>query len=190
MAKQQRQLASEQLTRSYAFAADLAERRREQVIASGDIQEASAWGKLAKYCTEMAETRATDDDQFRFQRDRLRQRDARGDDVLSLEGECDQVPVGNLGSSNRQLSNWAQAVIEIALMQLSPLQRVCFELVEGGLINVADVAAALNITPAQVRQHLARANAKMRVIQARIEHLVPGKAVYKPKNWYVKNLIG
>jgi DNA-binding CsgD family transcriptional regulator len=182
--------ASVDLSAGYARAADLAERRRQFVLEAGDVTEAAVWAKLSQYCHEMAATKAVDDDQYQFQRDRQRQRDSNGEPVLGFEDAVAQRLLDSMARASRQLSSWAQALIEVSLMQLSPMQRVCLELVVGGLVEVDDVAAALNITPSQVRQHVSRARIKLQAVRSRIQHLIPGPAVYSPDVWYVKKPTG
>jgi DNA-binding CsgD family transcriptional regulator len=151
----------------------------------GDYQGAVAWAKVAKYCTEMAISKAVDDDQFKFQRDRMRQRDSAGEDILPFDETVEARLVSDAFHGKRQLSSWALLAIELVLQQLSPLQRVCFELVDGGLVDVKDVAAALSIKPAQVRQHLLRARREVERIKRSVEHLIPGPTIYDPGRWYV-----
>ncbi|HYF94433.1 MAG TPA: sigma factor-like helix-turn-helix DNA-binding protein [Symbiobacteriaceae bacterium] len=172
----QRPLASTEIAEGYAETAILAERRRQKVAGFGDVMAAAAWASVARYCTDMAKSKAMDDDQFKFQRDRDRHRR----EVPMTAEMMDVVGIRAVAGAEGSLRPWQEALIELAMGYLSPMQRVCFELVVGGLLTVKEVAEALDMDERQVRQHLARAKATMkRSVQPRIAPLIEERRKYR-----------
>lgn len=172
MALDQRPLASLEMSEAYAITAVKADRRREQVAVRGAVAEAAIWASVARYCDDMARCRATDDDQFKFQRDRERHRR----EVPMTADMMDVVGIRAVAGAQGSLPPWAEALIELAMGYLSPLQRVCFELVVGGLLTAREVAEALSMEENQVRQHVARAKRTIaRDVQSRIAPLIEAR---------------
>lgn len=184
--------ASPELIEGYLCAAGLADQRRQELVSCGRTATAVVWARVSDYCSTMAKLKAIDDDQHKGQRDQLRHRQG-GFDVIPMTAEqMDAAGVATVQEAvqrqvKRQLSATTRAIIRLALSHLSPLQHVCFELVEGDLLEAKDVAAALKITPAQVRQHVMRAKHTIKTkVRPLIEDLIPGRTVYDPAMWYVK----
>lgn len=160
MAPESRATATHERVDGYLYAAYLADRRRERVIPWGDLVEAVAWGRIADYCRDMAASMATDDDAYRFQRDKVRK-------PKEIPMPNEDIAALNLPSlveaSSRALPVWQEAALELALGYLSETQRVCFTMVVGGMLEAGEVAEALGISAGEVRQHVARA--KKRIVQ-------------------------
>lgn len=159
--------ASEELAAGYATAAELSERRSEAASGAGRQDEAKIWSKLAEYCTDMARTRAVDDDQFKFMRDKLRHRRE-----ISLDApELEFLAVRDHGEP----PEWKLAVLELVLGSLSPIQRVCYELVIGGRVRIGDVAEALGEPKSKIYNHINAAKRKIRKeIVPRIRPIIDG----------------
>lgn len=172
MAREYRPHAPPEVVSGYAYTAQLAEARAARVAAWGDKAEAETWRQVAAYCREMAVRRALDDDQFPGQAGRLRHRRERPlpeevMDVLAVR----RLDVATEGG---QLPIFLEAILELALGYLSPMQRVCFELVVGGRLTAREVAEAVGGTPAEIRSHLARARKTLtEKVVPRVAHLLP-----------------
>lgn len=171
-----RTLASAELIAGYLLAADLADQRRRRALTLGKTGQAATWSKLAKYCQQMANTKAIDDDQYQFQRDQQRQRDALGSRVLSLDEVAGSL-LDRMDQAHPKPSEWAILAIELVLTHLSPMQRSCYEMVEGRLMDANEVAKALDIPPNQVRHHVARARARVQSVWRKVEHLIPDQGI-------------
>lgn len=158
-----RPMASPEMVQGYEYTADLADARHSKAIELGAGSEARVWLRVSEYCRDMATSRATDDDQFKFQRDQMRHRC----EIPMSQEEMDMKGLFTVaGAATRRLPGWKQEVfeeiIELALGYLSPMQRVVFELVTGGMLTVAEVAEAVRSDPREIRQHLGRARRKMK----------------------------
>ncbi len=136
----------------------------------GVKSELRAWAWIQEYCADMAKARAVDDDQYQFQRDKLRWRREVTVEPQQLEAVPYTAPDGH------QLDPGQELIMELALGHLSPKQRPCFEMVVGAGMTSEDAAKALRITPAEVRTHLARAREKMAT--AITPRLAPGPPIY------------
>lgn len=153
--------APAEVVEGYQFTASLAEGRREAALASGEGVEAVAWLRIAQYCRQMAASAALDDDQFKFQRDQLRHRR----EVPMSAELMDVMGISLVGDPTRSkpVPRWKLAALELALGYLSPMQRLCLELVVGGRLGAREVGAALEMEPSQVRKHVSRARHKIRL---------------------------
>lgn len=169
-----RPLASPEMVQGYEYTAELADIRHVRCHAWGDDKEASAWLRVAKYCRAMAISRAMDDDQFKFQRDRDRHRR----EIPMAPEDMDMQGLFTVaGSEAHQLPEWKREVyfeiLELALGYLSPMQRVVFELVAGGMLTVTEVAEALQADKREISLHLGRARRKMRTdVAPRVKRLL------------------
>lgn len=169
-----RPLAPPEIVAGYLRTAELADQRAERVIAWGDLAEAEAWRQVAAYCREMAARRALDDDQFPDQARRLRHRRERP----LPEEVMDSLALRRVDTMGEAppLHPYLEAILELALGYLSPMQRVCFELVVGGRLTAREVAEAIGGTPAEVRSHVARARRTLaEKVAPRLAHLLPGR---------------
>lgn len=147
--------ASDELADGYREAQGLAEHRAELC---GDGHEKKAWEKLAEYCKGMADTRAIDDDQYQFQRDKARHyREVLMDRELMLTTEQGGGLSEVTTTANEGVAEWKWLAIEMAYELLSPLQRVCLEMHVAGRLEYPDIAAALNIRPSAVGMYVSRA---------------------------------
>lgn len=146
------------LVKGYLRAADLADRRCGEALKRGDKQMAAIWTKAGKHFAALAVTAAGDDAW-----------------VAALRGMIERR------ADHRRLTDWTLATLELCLGHLSGAQRVVYELVESGPVDVKDAAAALGINPNQVRQHLSRARQTMTKVRDSIAHLIPPRDL-----WYLQ----
>jgi DNA-directed RNA polymerase specialized sigma24 family protein len=152
MAKQPRQRAPEELSREYAFTAELAERRRRLVAAWGDEREASAWGSIATYCRMMANTR------------RLDAPDSEVAYVPPVEEVVLNIRVlGQVMDRDEEQTSWTsekQFALNAALMLLSPTERVIAQMFYGGLLEAVEIANAMKTTKGTIEGYLNRIRKK------------------------------
>lgn len=167
-----RPTAPPEVVSGYAYTAELAERRAERVAAWGDEEEAGAWRQVAAYCRVMAACRALDDDQFPDLAKLMRHRRERP----LPEEMMDALAVRRVDTAgdDGQLVPYLDAIVELALGYLSPMQRVVFRLIEGERMSTREVAQAVGISPADVRTHLTRARRTLaEKVAPRLGHLLP-----------------
>lgn len=151
---------STEIITAYLRVADLADRRCQQMLRRRDAS-AAMWGRASKHFFDLA-THLANDDAW---------------EASLLEG------IERL-RHDHQLTDWTLAVLELCLSRLSGVQRVCYELVECGPVDVKEVAAALGISPSQARQHTTRARRVMTNVRSSIAHLIPPKRL-----WYLQRKI-
>lgn len=149
--------ASPELVSGYETAADMAQRRAVECMDSGRAKEAGLWSELMGYCRRMAETRATNDDQYRIVLGmRKRKEPPKSKEELELfETETGLLPMWE--TENGGIPEWKWAAMELALGYLSPLQRVCFEMKVAGKLSYGDIAKALNTSRTDAQKQVRRA---------------------------------
>lgn len=163
-----RPTAPDELSKGYLLAGELARDRARVLKEIGQVKEADPWERLAVYCEQMGHTKAVDDDQYEFQRQAMKHRK---EQPMTAE-EMDALGIFVVGSENRGVPEWQWAAIELALGYLSPLQRVCFEMIVAGRLTQKDVAEALSMSDREVRQHLHRARRTFeRDVRPRLTHI-------------------
>lgn len=163
--------ASAEVVEGYTETAQLAERRRDWVWA-WDPVEAAVWGRVAAYCSDMAAACALDDDQYKFQRDKERHRR----EIPMTADDMDRGLFTIGGAEDSRLPQWKRDIMEdvlgLALCHLAPMQRVCFELVVGGMLSAGEVGEALGCDPREVRNHVARARKRIKTeITPRVQRI-------------------
>lgn len=148
------------LAAAYATVAARSLIRSEHARESGLKPRAKEWRTLAEYCADMARSRAFDDDQYRFQRDKIRWRRLLFAAPDALQALAPSVP----GPEQPQqvVEPWEEALIDLALGYLPEQQRACYEMAIGGGMAPDHIAKALGLSGGQVRQQLARARQRIR----------------------------
>lgn len=159
MALRYRLKSPEALAGAYARAAALCLIRQERDQERGHKQKAKGWKRLAEYCTDMARSRAVDDDQYQFQRDKIRWRKLVFAPPEVVQALAPSVPGPD--EPRRTVEPWEEALMELALGHLSEQQRICYEMAVGGGLTPPQIAQTLGMPNGQVHQHLARARRRI-----------------------------
>lgn len=157
MSTEHRLPTSTEIIKAHLRAADLADRRRRQMLKRRD-PAAAMWDKASQYFFYLA-TQTAQDDAW----------------VASLQDGIERL------RDDRRLTDWTLAALELCLGHLSGVQRICYELVECGPADPKDVGNALGLTPSQVRQHVMRARQTMKRVRDSVAHLIPPKIF-----WYLQ----
>lgn len=161
--------ASDEMVAGYRMAQELAERRIETCTVR---LERTEWLQVADYCRRMADTRALDDDQF--QSLRLGMRHRKEVPMSKEDMEATELDGGlyAMWTQNEGIPEWKWAAMELALGYLSPLQRVCFEMYNGGRLSHMDIANALHMAKSEVQRHIRFAKRKFEAeVRPKLAHI-------------------
>jgi RNA polymerase sigma factor (sigma-70 family) len=134
-----RPVASDELVSGYDTAAQLAERRRDEVLGQGDEVEAKAWDKIARYCRMMAQFRMLDAPDAKANYTPI---DPVKLDRLVLREIIDDAETGK----EQSWTTYHQMALHAALAMLTPRERMASYMYYAGQMKREDIANAMEIT--------------------------------------------
>jgi RNA polymerase sigma factor (sigma-70 family) len=160
-----RPTASDELVAGYEVAAQLAERRRDEVLGQGDEVEAKAWDKIVRYCRMMAEQRYVDapDGKSNF----TASYDIRVLDQMLLAEIMDDAERG----IDRTWTRYHQMALDAALALLTPMERIVAQMYYSALVKQLDIAEMLGITQPMVSRYVQSAKKKWEKLREKGENI-------------------